>query len=270
GRFDILVQASLLDGCTILPVRTNSSSYCGVCLDTFCPDSACTEADNRYPRFMSTASDSVDSPKLVLTEEPNSPPSGDQPDWRVKAFSQEQSGRLTKSRAGHLYVLPRRRCSRFMSTASDSVDSPKLVLTEEPNSPPSGDQPDWRVKACELLETHIEMLKQSNIELAMKSAAISCCLVEVLGDLSFLSRSASESEDKNWLVKQLGHVMQTHSVNASELFSESCPPVTPSTDHSIISDSSTPAEPSTAPAAKRTKPEAVRQHKRRKTHHEPK
>ncbi|KER19848.1 hypothetical protein T265_11477 [Opisthorchis viverrini] len=49
GRFDILVQASLLDGCTILPVRTNSSSYCGVCLDTFCPDSACTEADNVIP-----------------------------------------------------------------------------------------------------------------------------------------------------------------------------------------------------------------------------
>ncbi|GAA55662.1 Synergin gamma [Clonorchis sinensis] len=48
SRFDILVQASLLDGCTILPVRTNSS-YCGVCLDTFCPDSASTEADNVIP-----------------------------------------------------------------------------------------------------------------------------------------------------------------------------------------------------------------------------
>ncbi|TGZ61338.1 hypothetical protein CRM22_008047 [Opisthorchis felineus] len=49
GRFDFLVQASLLDGCTILPVQTNSSSYCGVCLDVFCPDSVSTETDNVIP-----------------------------------------------------------------------------------------------------------------------------------------------------------------------------------------------------------------------------
>ncbi|CAH8441523.1 unnamed protein product [Schistosoma turkestanicum] len=75
------------------------------------------------------------------------------------------------------------------------------------------DRLDWRLKACELLEKHIDEIKLSNANLVLESCVLASCLRDLLTEVESLKTSVVKSLDDEKIMEYLLHYQSVISLD---------------------------------------------------------